>query len=395
MTIPRKTAYSRVVMPDGSTRHRQVVEGDEHGHPLRIYPLTEELPFVEWRDETYRVHAPQVSVFIPVYNGGKYIAKTLDSVLRQTYSNWELIVLDDGSTDDSLNIIERYAKGCDKLVVLHQENDGKGNVARSLSCMYPCAHGEYGFYMSQDDTIDSDCLEKLVGRAVETGADVVLPNMLLTYEDGSTDTWKCSYPPGGDHGLVLTGKDAFYLSTDFSINGFAMVRLSLMRDANAVTTCYDSDEYNTRMQYLHAGNVAFADTNFYYYQGNPEAVTRKFSMARFQRLRTGIMLYDSFKEVFPEKDKALVLMVELMHFYIDTTILLYRHAEEIDEAGMADVKALFSEFEHHVSFAGYRRKVLVRLKNNYERAFAIAYYLTGSTLRTMKFYNLLHRLRKS
>ncbi len=188
---------------------------------------------------------------------------------------------------------------------MSQPNDPMGNVARNISiiCQYAC--GDYAFYMSQDDTISPRSLEHLVERAHVSGADIVVPDMLLKYADGSIGTWRGSYPPGGDHSVILSPIEAFYLSTDFTINGFGLVRMNLMSDKRNDTHYYDSDEYNSRMQFLWANKVAFAPATFYYYRGNPNAITCTFSMRRFQRLQTGMMLHDAFCEVFKEKMNVL------------------------------------------------------------------------------------------
>ena len=101
--------------------------------------------------------------------------------------------------------------------------------------MYNYADGEYGFYMSQDDTIDSNCLQILMERALELDADVVIPNMLLKYGNDKFDKWNCSYPPNNDYNQILNGKEAFYLVIDFSINGFALIRMNLLKDKRCDT----------------------------------------------------------------------------------------------------------------------------------------------------------------
>ena len=334
-----------------------------------------------------------VSVLIPVYNGAQYLDACIGSVLAQTLGDWELILLDDGSSDNSLSLMESYACHDQRIRVYHQHNLPGSNVARNIAVMCQWARGEYAFYMSQDDAISPNCLSALVLRARETGADIVVPDMLLKQADGSLTTWRGSYPPKGDHSLILAPKEAFWLSTDFTINGFGLIKMALMADSRNDTRFYDSDEYNTRMQFLHANKVAFAPGTFYYYQGNPNAITHQFSMRRFQRLQTGLMLHDTFCSVFPDKQHRLKLMTQLMHFYLDTTMLLYMHHDEMSVAERKTALTIFKEFEQYIDFRGYKKRIFAQL-NTYERLFALPYYILGTTRHTGWLYRLIHWLRK-
>ena len=160
---------------------------------------------------------------MPVYNGSEYLERSIGSVISQTFADWELIALDDESTDDSRAILDGLARRDNRIRVFSKHNDGKGNTARNLAMMEKWAQGEYFFYMSQDDRIDADLLEKAVGEAEKRSLDIVLPDMLLEYADGTTSAVQGSYPPNGDHSLVFSGKEAFYRSIDFSIHGFALI----------------------------------------------------------------------------------------------------------------------------------------------------------------------------
>lgn len=332
----------------------------------------------------------QVSVLMPVYNGAKYLRESVGSVMQQTFGQWELIVLDDGSTDGSAQILRELARTDSRIRYIYKENDPTGNVARNLRLMCAEARGRYAFYMSQDDTVAPDCLEQLVSRAEVTGADIVLPDMLLRYADGTTGEWPCSYPPGGDHAQLLTPHEAFYLSVDFTIHGFGLVRMPLMTDSRQDTRYFDSDEYNSRMQFLWANRIAFAPTTFYYFRGNPDAITRRFAPRRFQSLYTAVMLSDSFSRVFSDRDRRLRLMTWLLHRYITMAHLYFTHCDELNADGSAEVDRAFTAFEHKIHFKGYRWKLFARL-NHYERVFALAYFLFGSARPLRGIYRLLHK----
>ena len=87
----------------------------------------------------------RVSVIIPAYNGDRYMVEAINSILHQTYTNWEIIIVDDGSTDNTSNIIQKYSK---QIKYFHQTNQG---VAASRNLGLSKAEGEYIAFLDQDD----------------------------------------------------------------------------------------------------------------------------------------------------------------------------------------------------------------------------------------------------
>lgn len=114
---------------------------------------------------------PLVSVIVPVYNAAKYLRQTLDSICGQTLKDIEIILVDDGSTDESLSILKEYEQADSRITVLQQQNQYAG-VARNNGMKI--AKGKYFSFLDADDLFEPAMLEKMVSRAEETNADVVL-----------------------------------------------------------------------------------------------------------------------------------------------------------------------------------------------------------------------------
>lgn len=114
---------------------------------------------------------PDVSVIIPVYNSNRYLKECLDSIVNQTLSNIEIICVDDGSTDGSLDILHEYAAKDNRFVVLEQKNSGAG-VARNLGMSI--ARGRYLSFLDSDDFFSLTLFEETVLRADTTNADIVV-----------------------------------------------------------------------------------------------------------------------------------------------------------------------------------------------------------------------------
>ena len=116
---------------------------------------------------------PAVSVIIPLYNAERYIAECLDSILAQTFQNFEVIVVDDCSTDSSCAIVESYVeKFGGRLTLAHmKENSGNGGLPRNKGLTI--SRGEYVFFMDADDLFTKTALEELYMLAKDYGADYI------------------------------------------------------------------------------------------------------------------------------------------------------------------------------------------------------------------------------
>ena len=115
----------------------------------------------------------KVSVIIPVYNTENFLRECLDSVINQTLKDIEIICVDDGSTDDSLNILKEYAEKDNRIKVLTQKNKGAG-AARNLGLIN--ASGEYLSFPDADDFFELDMLEKFYQKAKDENSDIVVCN---------------------------------------------------------------------------------------------------------------------------------------------------------------------------------------------------------------------------
>lgn len=110
-----------------------------------------------------------ISVIVPVYNTENLLSRCVDSILSQTHKNLELILVDDGSTDGSGTIIDRYAAADARVLAFHKENGGQG-TARNLALEN--AHGDFYAFIDSDDYVECDMLEKMLSAIIENDADL-------------------------------------------------------------------------------------------------------------------------------------------------------------------------------------------------------------------------------
>lgn len=121
---------------------------------------------------------PLVSVIVPVYNVEKYLSCCLDSIILQTYKNLEIIVVDDGSTDDSGDICDEYAKKDKRIEVIHKKN---GGLSDARNAGLNVAKGEYITLIDSDDWVDNDYVEQQVVAIMESGADIIITSHKVHY----------------------------------------------------------------------------------------------------------------------------------------------------------------------------------------------------------------------
>lgn len=112
----------------------------------------------------------KVSIVMPVYNGERFLREAIDSILSQEESSWELIVVDDGSTDSTPRMLDEYASNDARIRVFHRENHG---VAASRQFGIERAQGEYCIHVDADDWAEPDYLSSLLAKAEESEADMV------------------------------------------------------------------------------------------------------------------------------------------------------------------------------------------------------------------------------
>lgn len=137
---------------------------------------------------------PKVSIIIPVYQVENFLERAVDSALEQTLAEKEIILVDDGSEDDSPQICDRYAEDFPELIrVIHQENAGLG-MARNAGL--EIAAGEYILFMDSDDTIEPTMCEELYEKTVREDDDIVMCDVKIIYVGEGRSSVVSSYPRG-------------------------------------------------------------------------------------------------------------------------------------------------------------------------------------------------------
>ena len=185
--------------------------------------------------------SPLISVIVPIYNMEKLMRKCLDSIMAQTFQDYECLLIDDGSTDGSPDICDEYAAKDCRFKVFHKPNGGLSD-ARNYGLER--AQGEYTLFFDPDDWVDEDCLTDMFAKAQETNADMVMCD--LYYNDPYRQSYSKQEPTSLNHNDVLkdliTGK----------IYGFTVIKITYLPQAyyhymfygyNTLSKKYDDTTY--------------------------------------------------------------------------------------------------------------------------------------------------------
>lgn len=120
-------------------------------------------------------YKPLISLLIPCYNVEQYLPQCIESIINQTYNNLQIVMIDDGSSDGTWNVIQNYAGKDSRIEVYRQENQG---VASTRNNLLDKVKGEYVLFVDSDDWIEPDMVEFLVGKSLTHQADIVVCGMV-------------------------------------------------------------------------------------------------------------------------------------------------------------------------------------------------------------------------
>ena len=139
-----------------------------------------------------------ISVIIPVYNVQMYLAECVDSVINQTYKNLEIILVDDGSTDESGKICDQYSEIDSRIHVIHKKN---GGLSDARNAGIQVSTGKYLSFIDSDDYLERTALEQMMQAILISHSEIAICNIMRFYDDGCTEEF---YNPT-DNQEVLEG----------------------------------------------------------------------------------------------------------------------------------------------------------------------------------------------
>ena len=201
-----------------------------------------------------------ISIITPIYQAEKYLETLINSIINQTYHDWELLLIDDGSTDGSAEICDRYAQKDNRIRVFHKAN---GGIASARNQAMDMATGEYLAFADSDDWVEPYWLERLYKTAKEQEADIVVSDYYEEYPQKTIMRSK-----DDDSIIVLNRKDALLLTFQNKIASYLwsmLIRRDIAQERFAPFRAFE--DYATLFAWmLHVNRVVLLHTPLYHYR---------------------------------------------------------------------------------------------------------------------------------
>lgn len=219
-----------------------------------------------------------VSVIVPVYNVEKYLEKCLDSIINQTYKDIEIILIDDGSRDNSGEICDVYAKRDNRILVIHKENTG---VSDTRNKGIKVANGKYICFIDSDDTVALNYVEKLVQPTRNEDYDLVICNFQKLFPDKVLDM---SFSNIKCFSGVFT-RDYQFLCTITVFPCGKLYKASLIKEKNIifpVDFTYAEDQLFNFQYYCYVKKYCLINEPLYYYWQRPGSASKNNTLKSFE-----------------------------------------------------------------------------------------------------------------
>ena len=267
----------------------------------------------------------EISIIMPAYNAGKYIGNAIESIINQTFKNWELIIVDDCSTDNTVNIVEKYCKSHNNILLIKRtHNSGAARLPRREAAY--AAKGRFILTFDADDFLDKDYIEKMYQRKIATGSNITLGTLYFCNEDGQTKGFAIP-KKNFNKNCILTGLEATRLllgEVSISVSGLLVDKEIYLKNISSTNKQYDNlsyvDEIDQRNLLINCNKVSFTDAGYYYRQ-HPASLMHLNDYRRYNILKTleAIRIFAkkhySDKEVFNKLDNEFI--TNMMYCYRD------------------------------------------------------------------------------
>lgn len=218
-----------------------------------------------------------ITVLVPAYNMGKYLDLCLTSLLRQTYRDLIVLLIDDGSTDNGAEICDRYALLDERVQVVHSVNRGQGE-ARNLGLK--CIQTEYVAMVDSDDCVNVHFLEYLMGAMQKTGADIVCTQYFDFAHDEEIDIGEEIPAPMEDITLYSRDEAVEQLCLHYTpplVMPQKLYRAKVLEGIRYAEIGVNIDEWTIHRLMMNCKSFAILNKQIYYYRKSPEGMTRNFS----------------------------------------------------------------------------------------------------------------------
>lgn len=270
-----------------------------------------------------------ISIIVPIFNVERYLSKCVDSVLSQSYKDLEIILVDDGSTDNCPSLCDEYAKKDNRITIIHKKNGGLSDARNAGMKM---ARGEWIFFLDSDDWIDGKALETLYCFAIEKGCDIVQGNFYYAYNNHLL--YRCESSEEQSNHILNRNEAMKELIINKRIKNFAWGKLYKTNIANIFdfpVGKYYEDSYWQHLIFHQIDKYGIVDVPLYYYRQRKDSISGQLS-SRYDDLIEGYryrlefvkvhypqyvdIMVKQLKDIYELKYPSKGVFTKLLRFYM-------------------------------------------------------------------------------
>lgn len=283
----------------------------------------------------------KISIICPVYKAEKYLHKCIESIIAQTLTDWELILVDDGSPDSSGELCDKYAIQDSRIRTIHKQNEGV-SVARQTGL--DAAHGEYVIHVDSDDWVEPTMLEELYTKAISENADIVICDYFNNIGPKQT---VCNQRPSSLEPKQIL-QELFQQLHGSCCNKLA--RRACYKQYGIQFPCGINycEDLLTWVQFLshEEVKVAYLNKAFYHYCDNPESITRSYQRSQYE---TRCKFVHLLEKVLPSDLKSTIVNKVKFDIFIEANVF--------DVLTQSDIKDGLKVFKCDIANLGKRWRI--------------------------------------
>ena len=293
------------------------------------------------------------SIIVPVYNVEKYLNTCVTSILKQTYSNYELILVNDGSTDKSGDICDEFAKKHNKIKVIHKENGGLSD-ARNAGIY--CAKGDYVIFMDSDDYWDDiSSLDTINNIAVQNNSDIITWRYKKYFENNKTFVGNIGYDYTGD---VLDSK--LFDSKNYIVSACSKaVKFSLIKEHQLYfprDVLSEDIEWSAKLLSI-TDKISVSNLDMYVYRQRSSSISHTIGQKNINDIKMQLT------NIFMFYQNSIGLKKEMISWFLSNEFANLVIALTAYNYSRDDIKWI-KENKYFLSFAGTKRSKILKIMFN-------------------------------
>lgn len=274
-----------------------------------------------------------ISIVVPVYNVEKYLNKCIESIINQSYSNLEIILVDDGSKDSSGIMCDSYILKDKRIKVIHKEN---GGLSDARNAGIEIAKGEYLSFIDSDDYVHKDFIKVLYGLCIKYNSDI---SMCGAFETSKDEDFNFNLEQGNEcikySRGILEKKESIYC-----VAWNKLYKKEIFKHIRYPKGKLHEDVAVINKILYYSNKIAITDLRLYFYYNNPNSIMR--STFSIKRLDVLDVIYDSY--IFFLEKNEIQYAYNSLNDYIDTALFLYKECQVLGKDSKKIEKQLLKKY---------------------------------------------------